>query len=74
MKSITLKVEGMQCDGCAATLQALLETEPGVQAVTVSHENGEARILFNPNQTTVDRLTVVAQRPGYQVTAQADHE
>lgn len=69
MKSITMKVEGMHCDGCADTLQALLETETGVQAVTVSHESGEARILFDPDRTTIDRLTTIAQRPGHRVTA-----
>lgn len=68
MKSITLKVDGMRCEGCAATLQTLLGTEVGVQGVTVSHERGEARILFDPNKTTTEQLIAVAERPGFDVS------
>lgn len=68
MKTAMLKVEGMRCDGCAATLQTLLETEEGVHKVTVSHEEGEARVLFDPKKTNIRQLISIAGRPGFDVT------
>lgn len=68
MKTVILKVNGMRCDGCAATLQTLLGTEEGVQNVTVSHKEGEARVLFDPGKTSTGQLISIARRPGFDVT------
>ena len=67
MKSITLKIEGMNCDGCAATIKTLVEKQPGVQAVTVSFDEGQARILFDPKAIGDDRLIAVVQESGFRV-------
>jgi copper chaperone CopZ len=42
-ESMTFKIDGMHCDGCARTIQSLLSAEPGVQTATVSFKDGEAR-------------------------------
>jgi copper chaperone CopZ len=57
----------MHCDGCAATLEALVSTAEGVQAVSVTYKDSEARILFDPIRTSEDRLVALVQRPGYRV-------
>jgi copper chaperone CopZ len=67
MKSISIKVSGMHCDGCAATIEALVSAEDGVQAVSVTYKDSEARILFDPMRTSEDRLVALVQRPGYRV-------
>ena len=67
MKTITLKVDGMRCDGCATTLRTLLRTEEGVHNVIVSHQNGEARVLFDETKLSTDQLVAVARRPGFDV-------
>lgn len=72
MRSVKLKVQGMHCDGCAATLETLLGTEPGVNGVSVSHELGEARVLFNPELTSVGQLIEIAKRPGFDVQEEPD--
>lgn len=69
MKSVTLKVQGMHCDGCANTIKAFVEREPGVKTVAVIFESGEARILYDPATTDEDRLVAVVERPGYRVTS-----
>ena len=74
MKSITLKVAGMHCNGCAATLEALVGAEEGVQAVSVTYKDGEARILFDPGRTSEDRLVALVQRPGYRVVGSRGHD
>ena len=67
MKTVTLNVEGMHCDGCASTLEALVGAEAGVEAVLVTYKSGEARILFDPKKTNESRLVEIVKRPGYRV-------
>ena len=67
MKSATLKIQGMHCDGCAQTIKALVERETGVKAAAVTFETGEARILYDPVATSAEKLVAVVERPGYRV-------
>lgn len=68
MKSITLNIEGMNCDGCAATLKGLLQRQDGVKSASVTYEDGEARILFDPAIVGLDQLIATVERPGFRVT------
>jgi copper chaperone CopZ len=68
VNTLTLKVEGMHCDGCANTIKAMVEREPGVKAAAVSFKGGEARILFDPNATSAERLVAAVGRLGFRVT------
>ncbi|MBX6329109.1 MAG: MerR family DNA-binding protein [Pseudolabrys sp.] len=67
MRTAIFKVDGMHCDGCARTIEALVATEPGVRKVTVSYKGREARILFEPGVANEDRLADVIRRAGYWV-------
>jgi copper chaperone CopZ len=69
VKSVTFKVQGMHCDGCANTIKALVERAPGVKSVAVSFEAGEARVLYDPAATSEDTLVALVERPGYRVTS-----
>lgn len=69
MKSVTLKIEGMHCGGCAETIRSLVEKQPGVQAVSVSFDEGQARILYDPHATREDQLVSVVQQPGFRVVS-----
>lgn len=68
MNNLTLRVEGMHCDGCAATIKAVLERETGVKAADVTFKHGEARILYDPAATSADRLVSAVGRLGFRVT------
>ena len=68
MKSVTLKIAGMHCEGCAATIKALVEREAGVKMASVSFAGSEAHILFDPAEIGEDRLTTAVERPGFRVT------
>jgi copper chaperone CopZ len=59
----------MHCDGCASTIKALVEREPGVKSAAVTFEGGEARVLYDPATTNEDRLVSMVERPGYRVTS-----
>lgn len=67
MKTVIFKVDGMHCDGCARTVQALISAEPGVQKATVSFKTREARVLFDPQAVSEDHLTATIRQAGYSV-------
>lgn len=67
MKTATLKIEGMNCDHCANTIKTLVERQPGVQVAEVSFDEGQARILYDPQAITEDRLVAAVQEPGFHV-------
>jgi len=66
MKSVLLKIQGMHCGGCASTVKALLEREPGVKSAEVTFETGEARVLYDPAKVDERRLIGTVEQPGYQ--------
>ena len=67
MKSLELRIQGMHCDGCAATIEALLTREPGVKATSVSYATGGGRILYDPGATDPGRLAAAIEKAGYRV-------
>ena len=69
MNSVTLKVEGMHCEGCAKTIEALLGAEPGVQRAAVSFQAREAQVQFDPKATGDAQLAAAIERAGYKVVA-----
>ena len=69
MKSVTLKIEGMHCGGCAQNINALVTAETGVRAAEISYEKGEGRILYDPQAITEDQLVATIQKAGYKVPA-----
>ncbi len=67
MKSLELKIEGMHCDGCAATIEALLGREPGIKGASVSYAAGKGQILYDPAATDPARIAATIERVGYRV-------
>jgi copper chaperone CopZ len=67
MKQVTLKIEGMHCEGCAQVIEALLGREEGVQKVAVSYAKREARLLLDPDATDLEKLAAAIGRAGYRV-------
>ena len=71
MKTALFKIGGMHCGGCADTVKAVVERQPGVQAADVSYDQGQARILYDPKTTGEERLAATIEKIGYRVTAQS---
>ena len=67
MITMTMKIKGMHCDGCAARITALLENTAGVREVSVSFERGQAEIRYNPYAVEDDRLAEVVEQAGFEV-------
>ena len=71
VKTATFKIDGMHCDGCARTIEALVSTEPGVRKATVSFKTQEARILFDPQALGEDQLATAIRKAGYSVASRS---
>jgi copper chaperone CopZ len=67
MKTTIFKIEGMNCDGCAGTIQTLIEKEPGVRMASVSFDERAARVLYDPQSVQESRLIDLIQKPGFRV-------
>lgn len=63
--SVTIKVEGMTCGGCAASLEQALKKTPGVEDAKVSYEKGEAWVKYDDQKVTLAKLREVIKDTGF---------
>ncbi|MGM9681149.1 MAG: heavy metal translocating P-type ATPase [Eubacteriales bacterium] len=62
----TLKIEGMMCSHCEATVKKALEAIPGVESAVVSHESGTAVVTLK-SEVADRKLTKAVEGAGYKV-------
>jgi len=65
VEATTIKVSGMTCQGCVRSVTRVLQTLPGVDAVEVSLERGEAAVKFDPARTGAPALRKAVEDAGY---------
>lgn len=61
---VTLAITGMSCGACSSKITAALNEHAGVNAVTVDHETGRARVAFDEATTNVDALVAAVAASG----------
>lgn len=65
-KTVTLKISGMTCAGCATAVKMAATKLDGVTDATVSYEKGEAFITYNPAKTTPEAIAkAVTEKAGF---------
>ena len=64
----TLKIEGMMCGHCEATVKKALEEVSGVESAVVSHEKGTAEVTFTA-EVANDVLKKAVEDKDYKVTS-----
>ena len=64
-RTVTLRVRGMTCGGCATSVEKALKSTEGVEYVRVSFERGRAVIKYDDQKVTVDRLRAIIQSTGF---------
>jgi copper chaperone len=69
MKTSIFQIEGMHCDACANTIKRLVEKQPGVRMASVSFDDRQARVLYDPQSVDEDHLVATIQEPGFRVVA-----
>ena len=67
MKSLEIKIDGMQCDGCASTIQTILSREAGVKSASVSFPNRSASVFYDPKDTDAARIAAAVEKAGFTV-------
>lgn len=63
----TLKIEGMMCPHCEATVKKALEEFPEVEEAAASHEKGTAVLTLSGELTHLDEMKQAIADKGYQV-------
>lgn len=69
METVTLKISGMVCGGCANTVKQALLAQAGVNEANVSHEEATAEVQFDPALVQLDQMQSAIERAGYKVVS-----
>lgn len=64
-RTVTIRVEGMHCQNCAASLEKKLKATAGVQAVRVSFQRKEAWVRYDDRRISVAQIREVINSTGY---------
>ena len=67
MNRTNLKIDGMSCGHCVASVKNTLSALDGVQVEQVSV--GQATIAYDPATTPMDRITKAIEDEGYSVVS-----
>lgn len=65
MSEAIIKVGGMSCQKCVASVTAALQGVPGVAAVAVSLEAGEAKVGYDAAQASIEALRAAVEDAGF---------
>lgn len=65
MENVTIKVNGMTCGGCVASVERVLHALDGVGKVDVSLANAEAKVEFDRARVSEDALRAAIEDAGY---------
>jgi copper chaperone CopZ len=64
-KTVTIRVNGMMCEKCSASVTKALKATEGVQDAQVSSEKGEAVIKYDDQKVTETKLREVINSTGF---------
>ena len=64
-RTVTIRVQGMTCVGCATSVENALKLTDGVVEARVSFKSGRAVIKYDARKVTVARLREVINNTGF---------
>lgn len=67
METVTLKVKGMTCMGCVASVKRVLGAIAGVGEVDVSLEKAQATIRYDAAKANAKQFKSAIEDAGYEV-------
>lgn len=65
IRTVTIRVKGMSCGGCATSVEKALKSTKGVESARVSFERGKAVIKYDDRKVTVAKLREVINGTGF---------
>jgi copper chaperone len=69
MEKIVLKVGGMKCGGCEASVKSALTAVDGVDQAKADHKLQQVEIEFDRSVISIEKLKEVITRQGYSVNS-----
>lgn len=69
LKTVTFKIKGMTCNGCAAHISNDVSKLEGVFSVDASYEQGNAIVKFDPTKVNTTKIEQTINETGYQVVS-----
>ena len=67
METVTLKVKGMTCMGCVASVKRVLQAIEGVKSVEVSLERAQATVQYDSALAAPAHFKAAVADAGYEV-------
>ena len=64
-KTLTLKVPGMHCEGCAQNIQKSLSKINGLTNVQADFGNGEVHMEFDENKVNLEKIRSAIRKVGF---------
>ena len=72
-RTVTLRIEGMTCEGCAGGIEMELGRVSGVLEARVLYDKARATVVVNPSAAPDEAdLVAAVQRAGYKATLEPD--
>jgi len=68
MEHLVLKVGGMTCTGCVASVTRVLQSIEGVSRVEVSLAEGQATVEYDRAKASAERLRTAVEEAGFDAT------
>lgn len=65
MTETTIRIEGMMCGHCQASVTKAISSVDGVSAINVNLEEKQATVTYNPEKTNVDIIKAAIVDAGY---------
>jgi copper chaperone len=69
-KTVTIKVDGMKCSKCSASVTKALKATAGVEHAQVSSDKGEAVIKYDDQKLSEAKLREVINSTGFKAVEQ----
>lgn len=63
--SLKVKIPSMDCEACAASIEATLQKQSGVQNVRVSFDTKEAHVQYDASKISGDEIIAVIDKTGF---------
>lgn len=71
-KTVTLKVTGMTCGGCANNIHTALSKKDGIIKNEVKYPGDVAVIKYDPNKITEKEIIATIEKAGYKAEVKKD--
>ena len=69
MKHLEIRIEGLQCDGCIASVQRALLSRRGVDTAQADLDSGTVAIDFDPSRIDRPGLEAAIEDAGFDIAA-----